>query len=466
MFDSTNINKKIEDLILATDKDSKEAINSLDLISQLVNLSNKDYNLIEGENFYYIKRGENPRAVLHLNITNFLKKFSYGLSQKEDGKYVFTDGDSSLLNPILIFKVLSDRSDIDFDILITKKNIYDKKNNFSDLENILRSGNIINFNLRQSNCIADTFASSTIVNITIPIKRNDFNKDDYAFYSIGIKDLVGGNSALDIDKVRLNAIKSLLGVIRKIKSKVDIDILSFDGGNRYDNIPSSAKCELCVHKDYKNDLLKVFEIEKNSYLEKVLKLEPNVNLYIEECEDSNKLPMTSDSFSHLASFIELSINGAYEVDTSTGQLISSSIISNAKTHDDHLSLLLVFRSLNDKGLKEMIEKTKLAASVSNANLLTRYYIPPWQNKDDTLTDIFKEAYKDITDEDLSIVKTQYSIEGNLIFNSFPVKMISLGVKYKQEDNNLFFTNLDDISILICLIKRVLLKLEEVGVTHE
>src|SRR5699024_1461511 len=208
------------------------------------------------------------------------------------------------------------------------------------------------------------------------------------------------------------------------------------------------------------DLIKIFELEKNAFLEKYLKLEPNVNLYIEECEFSNYLPMNSDSFSHLSSFIELSINGAYSVDSSSGQLISSSTISNAKTYNDRLSFVLIFRSLSNNGLEEMIEKTRLACKVSNAELTTKYYIPLWQNKDDFLTNIFKEAYKELTNEDLKIIRTQYSLEGNVLFNSFPVKMISLGVKYNKDDNNEYYSNLDDISLLIRLINKVLYKLEE------
>lgn len=460
MFDGSDINKKIEDLVLSLDDNSKVGINSLELTEQLMNRYNNEFEIIKNDKFYYIKRGDNPKAVMHLNISNVLSKFSYGLINKDDIKYIFTDGDPDIINPIIILEMLSKFSDIDFDILITMNNIYDKRSDFSHLYDILRSDNIINFNLKQSNCIAESFASFTIVDINIPIERKEIDQEDYSFFSIGVKDLVGGNSGLDLDKVRSNAIKSLLTVIRKIKSKVDIEILSFDGGNRFDNIPNSAKCEICVHNDYLNDLIKVFELEKNDYLKKNLKLEPNVNLYMEECDFVNFLPMTSDTFSHLTSFIELSINGAYSVDTTNGQLISSSIISNAKTYNDHLGLVLVFRSLSNNELKEMIEKTRLAAKVSNASLKTKYYIPAWQNKDYKLTDIFRTAYEDMTNKELKIIKTQYSLEGNLIFNSFPVKMISLGVKYNKGDNNKFYSSLEDISIMVGLIKRVLSKIEE------
>lgn len=460
MFDNSDINKKIEDLVLSTDGSSRERINSLDLAFKLINLYKSNYEVIENDKFYYIKIGENPKAVMHLNIANILSKISYRLSVKDDKKYIVTDGDPGYINPLIILKILSNLSNIDFDILITMNNIYDRKSDFSTFKDILRSDNIINLNLRQSNCIAESFASSTIVDINIPIKRSELKKEEYSFFSIGLKDLVGGNSALDVDKVRSNAIKSLLGVIRKIKAKVDIEILSFDGGNRYENIPNSARCEICVHKDYINDLLKVFELEKNDFLEKNLKLEPNVNLYLEESEFTNYLPMHSDSFTHLTSFIELSINGAYSVDTSSGQLISSSTISNAKTYNDHLSFVLVFRSLSNNGLKEMIEKTRLACKVSNADFTTKYYIPLKHNNDDFLTETFKEAYKELTEEDLKIIKTQYSLEANILFNSLPVKMVSLGVKYIKDDNDEFYTKLDDISILISLIKKVLSKLQE------
>lgn len=460
MADNFDINKKIEELIKSEDEINEKFTNAEDLINEILELSKLNSEIIKEDKFYYIKRGVCPKAILHLNISNLLNKFSYKIEDNENEKIILSDEDPSILNSLIVFKSLINNFDLDFDILITLNNIYDRKKDYSNLKDIIRSDKIINFNLKQSNCIADSFASFTIVNINIPLERIKINEEDFSFFTIGLKDLVGGNSAVDIDKVRSNAIKSLLGVIRKIKSKVDIEILRFDGGNRYDNIPNSAKFDICVKKEFINDLVKIFEIEKNDYIMKTLKLEPNANLYMIESNYVNISPISLDSFSHLTSFIELSINGAYSVDTSTNQLINSSMISNASTYIDHLSLLLVFRSLSNDGLKEMIEKTRLAASVSDAFLETKYYIPPWQNKDSTLTDIFKQSFEDITNEKLKIIKTQYSLDGNLIFSSLPVKMISLGVKYNKRDNNIFYTELRDITNLTKLIENVLLKIDE------
>lgn len=459
MYDNTDIKLKVENLINALSEKLKANTSIKSLVTDILENFKGSIEYSEDNSYLYLRKDDHPKAIIHLNINNILKKFSFKIEEKNERKILVSNLDNSILASVMVIAYLAFYSKESFDILITMNNIYDQNSDYSNLKDKLRTNNIINLNLKQSYCIAESFSSFTITNVSIPIKRLDFDKEGYSYFAIGINGLVGGHSAFDLDKVRSNAIKSLMSFVRMIKSKVDLEILSFDGGNRYDYIPTSAKFELAVKNDYVNDLLKTFEVSKNQFLEKNLKLEPNLDIYIDQLDFLNYLVMDLESYDHMSSFIELAINGAYSVDSSNGQLISSSIISSIKTYKDHINLIVIYRSLSNSVLDEMLEKTKLAAKVAEAEIENKLFIPYWKNSDSYLTEMFSKSYNNLFDKDLKIIKTQYSLDCNIIFSGFDVKMVSLGVKYKHIGNNNFYSCLDDISDIIILIEDVLSKIE-------
>ena len=57
-------------------------------------------------------------------------------------------------------------------------------------------------------------------------------------------------------------------------------------------------------------------------------------------------------------------------------------------------------------------------------------------------------------EQLTPIKTQFSLDSSIIFNDLNVKIISIGVKYKQADS-IYYSSLDDLSKLISLLETVL-----------
>ena len=355
---------------------------------------------------------------------------------------------------MLAINELLEKSSNDFDVLITNNNFQNENRDYKALYFLLRNKNIINLNLRQSRCLANEFSALILSKINIPVER--FYPDyDYKIFRISLSNLIGGHSGSDLDKVRINSIKSLVTFIRKIKAKVDLDIINLQAGDRYDRIPSFGHIDFIIKSDYESALKDIFNLVKNEYMEKNLKHEPNMDFSIEEINLSDYNPITQVSFEHLASFVELVPSGAYAVDNLNNELISSINLSISRTSEEFFNFIIVYRSLTSESMKEMLKTTKMAAKISSANIKSGLIIPRWKNSKDNLTEVFKQAFNDLTGEELDVVKTQYSLDSSIIFNNLDVNLISLGVEYKQGENGKYFSPLEDIADIVKLVDTAL-----------
>ena len=412
-----------------------------------------NYEVIDLIDSYYIKKGIYPKALIHLNAD---AKFLYKdlKFEESDGGRILAGKNIYLFNAIFVIASLLDLSSNDFDVLITNNNIQNDIKNYSNLKDVIRTDNVINLNLRQSKCIADEFSALNLLNVKLPIERKE-QEDTIKSYKLSFSNLIGGHTGEDLDKVRLNSIKTVMGFIRKIKSKVDIDIVKFQGGDRYDYIPSYSSIDFTVKSEYENELINTFNLYKNEYIEKNLKYEPDMDIVLNEEQEKSSKPLSDKSFSHLSSLVELLPTGAYSVNSNNNQLISSINLSTVRTFEDYINFIIVLRSLSEESMNEMLDKAKTAASISDSKIINGLKLPRWKNPDNSLTEIFIKAYEQLTGDHLEVVKTQYSLDSSMIFLNLDVKIVSIGVEYKQRDDNMFFTDLAEIISVINVIDNVL-----------
>lgn len=462
-MDNSNYHHKLKSIT----RDLSEYIKVIDDNNSLIKFvlskaKEKKFKISLINDCYYIKN-ENPKAVLHLNISDKINSSSYikliGEQKSEIETNINIIEISGLISIILL---LEDGLD-SFDILLTNNHFNEYNRDFNKLRSVIRSNNIINLNLNESNCIAESFASYTLSTIEIPIERMEINEKNFleqnCFYRISLNDVLGNNITSEINNFFNNSTKMLMTFLRKIKSKVDLDVIEIRGGTRFDNNPYISYVDLVCKKEFENDLLDVFKLMVSEYLSTNLRIEPNLKFEIEKIEETKFYPMTQESFNHISSFVELAMNGTFSVDSNTKTTISSSNLAKSTTSSNKLNIVMIFRSLSEDSLQQMIEKTKLACNVNKGKFTNRLMIPSWQNKNNYLAKVFKNAYDYLFKSNIKIIKTQYSLDCNLIFYKFDVNMISIGVKYKQVDIKKSTSDFKDILKTFSLIKEVLFRLD-------
>ncbi|WP_297790828.1 hypothetical protein [uncultured Anaerococcus sp.] len=423
-------------------------------IEQLIIDKARSLNLeiIKFSDCYYIKKGDNPKALLHLNLDYSKQTMKVSWENEGENKIIKANFSINLITSFLVITYLLTECSSSFDILLTHNNIHISDNKYTEIRDILRTDKIINLNLRQGSCVADEFSGLKLLLNQVKVDRF---VPDYSFktYRLSLDDLTGGHAGEESDKVKLNSIKLLMTIIRKIKAKVDLDIVSLVGGERYDFIPSTASLDLIVNEEYEADLINIFEIVKNETIEKNLKYEPDLKLTLVQIENKKQDPITKESFNHLASFIELIPIGSYFVNSVDDQIVSSCNLATARSLRNNINLILVLRSLSDESMKAMVEKFNLAATISSSTLTERYHIDKWKNNDNSLTDIFKSSFREIRGEEFKVIKTQYSLDSSIIFKGLNVKIISLGVKYKKGDD-VYYSFSNDILNTIIILENV------------
>lgn len=453
-MDYKNIYNNLDNYIGAIDETEEEffSINSIeDFI--LSKAREKNLDIVSFGTSHYIKNVGLAKMILHLNLDNKEDKIEVQVENLEDTKIIKSKSNVNCLMSAFIINYMIEYSASNFDILLTKNNIHLKNDGYEKLREILRIDKVVNLNLLQSDCIADEFSALKLFLNQIKIER--FNPDyEYETYRLELSDLSGGHAGEEVDKVKLNSIKLIIGVIRKIRAKVDIDIVSLTGGYRYDYIPKEAQVEFIVNKDFEAELINIFEIVKNEIIEKNLKYEPEMNLSIRKVDNKKHLPIDAESFNHLSSFIELIPTGSYFVNSIDEQTVSSCSLATARSLKNYINMILVLRSLSEESMSNMEEKIKLASTISSSTLTERFNIEKWKNTDRELTEVFKKSYMKLDGQELKPIKTQFSLDSSIIFNDINVKIISIGVKYKQGDS-IYYSSLDDLSKLISLLETVL-----------
>lgn len=455
---SDNGNSNLKQFIEKLRASDKDGISMPTIVETTIKTAKEnDCRVINFDKSYYIQKGNKPKALLHLNIDNPID-ISLNISSLDDEKSIFSHANINLISSAIVINYLLMFSNSSFDVLISYNNIQSNIEDYREISSVLRTKNIINLNLRQADSLADEFSSLLLALITVPVER--FKPEfQYKTYRLSLTNLMGGHAGDNINKVRKNSIKMIISFFRKLKSKVDLEMLSLYGGDRYDNIPSSAELEFIINPDYESDLMNAFEIFKNEAIEKNLRYEPDMQLKCEEINIKELLPITSESFNHLASFVELCPTGSFAVNSIDNQIISSSNLATTRSLKTSINMILVFRSLTEEGMKQMLEKSTLAANIAKSSLEEKLFIHSFINSDKTLTNIFKDAYYDLYNENLEFIKSQYSLDSSIVFKNLNVKMVSLGVKYK-EDDQYFYTQISDIERVINLIESVFVKLEE------
>ncbi|MDD7382952.1 MAG: hypothetical protein SOZ89_01115 [Peptoniphilaceae bacterium] len=410
------------------------------------------------EDFIYTRKGKNPSVLFHLNIVSFEDIISDILRIDQTEKKIESNYGMEIISPIILLINLLQENDLDFEILLTFKNVAGEDlTNFFDYS-IIKSKKVINLNYSGMFGIVDSSSESRVALINIPIER--IENDEKISIEILLNSLVGGISGSEIDKQRQNSVKLIVNLIRQMKSKVDFSIEDFNAGDRLYFIPRDAKVKICVENKFKSDLKEYFEIVSDEFITKILKMEPDIKLSYEENGERETHPINNNDFEKLISFIELCPVGIFST-LDDNKLVESSVnISKLRTYEDVIRIAVLIRSNSESVFDEIIEKIKIATNVSKADMRIINDLPLWKRKNKSdIRNLFLNSFENLSKENLEISQTHESLDASLLQNHIDdLDMINFGIKILREGNSQI-TLADDICLSYNVIANMLRNLD-------
>ncbi len=255
----------------------------------------------------------------------------------------------------------------------------------------------------------------------------DVNSDSVV-YEISIKGLLGGHSGMDIDKGRGNANKLMTRILFKLKSEVEFQLISFDGGSLRNAIPREATSIIAFSNSDKskvetivNDFISLLKFE--------LKTVENHLVITFFNTTSNDKAIAKNDFIKIINTLYSAPNGVFRMSPDIDGLVESSsslarvIIKNGSFDTQSLQ-----RSSVESTKADVANTIRASFENMGAEVVQSGDYPGWQpNPNSPILTIMTDLYRKLFNEEPKVKACHAGLECGILGEHLPgVDMISFG----------------------------------------
>lgn len=248
-------------------------------------------------------------------------------------------------------------------------------------------------------------------------------------YKIEIGGLLGGHSGIQADRKRANANKLMARLLFELKKEMDINIISIDGGDKYNSIPN-VSCSIisiseCDENIVKEKCLKIKEIFMNEYKSE------NLFINIDEITLKNeKNQFTKEITNKVIDFLVLLPDGIQTMSEDIDGLVESSInLGIIKTENNKIKFKMDLRSSLRSKLYEIINKIEIISEIMGFETIKYGEYPEWPyNPNSKIKDLSVEIYKRLFNINPIVNALHAGLECGVFKEKLPsdVEIISFG----------------------------------------
>lgn len=249
----------------------------------------------------------------------------------------------------------------------------------------------------------------------------EYEENSDSFITIDLKDFEGGHSGMEIDKMRVNAIKALGRLLAELEG---FKIAEISGGVKKNSIPTSSHILFAVADREK--ALEKLEKVKEEILHESRVTDPKGEITIKEVESDAKT-LSKDLSGRIIDFLYTLPDGLYRKDTQTDELLTSSNLGLLVDDGEEIVATSFVRSAieSDKTYRAGIIK-KLGETFGGEVSFVNPY-PGWEKEESELLDLAEKVWKDLTGKDPLFLQTHGGLECGLLKGKMPdTQMISFG----------------------------------------
>ena len=239
-------------------------------------------------------------------------------------------------------------------------------------------------------------------------------------YKISLTGLLGGHSGTEIDKGRVNGIKTLFEIISSLP---DAKLIEVSGGNADNAIPRYAECKIYSSADKDSVMTAI-----NSVRERHLAAEPGLIVSL-ECISGELTAFDSESTRKINDAILTTPTGVYKMSEDIiGLPETSSNLGIIKTSDGRVSYAVSLRSSKNSEKNKLRDMVRNIGKTYGANINEHGEYPAWEyRKNSPLTDTMSRVYSRMYGKMPEIITIHAGLECGIFSEKIPgLDCVSIG----------------------------------------
>jgi dipeptidase D len=251
---------------------------------------------------------------------------------------------------------------------------------------------------------------------------------DRKTFQLNIKGLLGGHSGMDIDSGRGNANKWLTRILWSISQKMDLHIISFDGGGLRNAIPREASCFISIFSKDTNQLNTIVQEMTKTYREEYKSIETNIEISFSEQALIEQGVSTKETEKIINTLSALH-NGVFRMSPDIEGLVeTSSSLARVEIGNGKFITQSLQRSSVNSTRDEVAMTIKACFENMGCKVIQSGDYPGWQpNPNSKILDIMEKLYKTMFQEDPQVKACHAGLECGILGEHLPdVDMISFG----------------------------------------
>ncbi len=247
-------------------------------------------------------------------------------------------------------------------------------------------------------------------------------------FEISIKGLLGGHSGMDIDSGRGNANKWLSRILWTLSQKINVQLLSFDGGGLRNAIPREASCFVAIKNTECDSFLDIFGNMVETFKNEYDSIESQMDFSFKETNSSSDA-VSSKDFKKIVNTLCSVHNGVFRMSPDIDGLVeTSSSLARVEIKNGAFITQSLQRSSVDTTRDEVAMTIKSSFENMNCEVVQSGEYPGWQpNPNSKILVIMEQLYKDMFEEDPQVKACHAGLECGILGKHLPdVDMISFG----------------------------------------
>lgn len=252
--------------------------------------------------------------------------------------------------------------------------------------------------------------------------------DGYVF-NINISGLLGGHSGADIDKNRANAVLVMSRILYAIREKCNISLVSMNGGEKDNAIPSFCNARIAVLEDASE----IIKNEISGIIDTITKLyigcEPGIRITVSEEGKTTAEVLDNSVFDKVMFLLITAPNGIVGMSSNIEGLVETSLnLGIFEMNDDGVEVRYALRSSSDFEKQLLKERMKYIIEASGAECNASSEYPAWEYRADSkLRELFKKVHFETTGIEAETLAIHAGLECAVFAEKAPyLDMISFG----------------------------------------